>query len=140
MNEERGQAEKLMLRQEIRSWLARYPHLGRIMERMAQDLDRLEKRGIAAEWVMRERHKLYRLTMMKLAIERALTYFVPGSAAAETLRRRYLGRGADDAMPTWQVIGHEMGYNPTTLQQYERKFIDLVIEEMDDARTESGWL
>lgn len=132
MEPERGQAEKLRNRQEVRSWLARYPHITRIMERLAQDLDRLEKRGIASEWVLKQRQKLYWLTALKFAVERALSYFVPGSAAAETPRRRYLGRGADDAMPTWKLIGYEMGYNPTTLQQYERKFIDLVIQEMEE--------
>jgi hypothetical protein len=124
------QTEEIMTRQQVRAWLARYPHLPRIMDRMAEDLDRLEKRGIAGEWVRRQRQRLYQLTALKLAVERALGYLVPGSAAAETLRRRYLGRGADDAMPTWKWIGYEMGYNPATLQQYERRFVDLVLLEM----------
>lgn len=132
-----GQAERLTERQEVRAWLARYPLLPRIMERMAQDLDRLEKRGIAGAWVCRQRHKLYRLTALRFAVERVLHYFPPGSAADETLRRRYLGREPNEPMPTWKLIAYEMGYNPTTLQQYERKFVDMVIEEMEDVYSES---
>ena len=129
-----GQTEGVMNRREVRAWLARYPHLPRIMDRMAEDLDRLERRGIAGEWVRQQRHRLYQLTALKLAVERVIACLVPGSAAAETLRRRYLDRGANDAMPTWKWIGYEMGYNPMTLQQYERKFVDMVITEMEEER------
>jgi hypothetical protein len=120
------------IRQEIRGWLARYPHLDRIIERMATDLDRLYKRGIASDWVIREMKNLQRLTEIRFAIERAMTLFLPGTASYETLQRRYIGRGPDDPMPTWKTIGFEMGQNPQTLQQYERKFIDLILFEIEE--------